>query len=228
MQTAKINKSKQELLLALNNSLKPTNGLKTGQWREKRSEETKRAVMEATVNCLFEFGYANTTTQSVSDMTGLSRSAMIYHYPSRIDLISAAIDFIFLRMMEMVHQGVETIKATGTLTEENAHYLHRDVVKSREYVAYIELNIAARTDESLRQHFDSKAIAFDMLWQEKMSDLLGDLTGQKTDNVLAWDFARAVMEGMRINERILTNKDRRNALHQLVIQVMEAMDAKKL
>lgn len=228
MQTRKVNKSKKELLLALNNALKPANSTKTGQWREKRSEETKRAVMEATVNCLFEFGYANTTTQSVSDMTGLSRSAMIYHYPSRIDLISAAIDFIFLRMMEMVHQGVDAIKATGSLTEENAHDLHRDVVKSREYVAYIELNIAARTDEALRQHFDSKAIAFDILWQEQMSDLLGDLTGQKIDNVLAWDFARAIMEGMRINERILTNKDRRNALHKLVIQVMEAMNAKTL
>lgn len=228
MQAADIKESKAALREALDNALSPANDTKSGQWREKRSVETRRAVLEATVNCLYDLGYANTTTQSVSDMTGLSRSAMIYHYPSRMDLISAAIDFIFLRMMEMVHEGVVAIRASGKLTEVNAHSLHQDVVKSREYVAYIELNIAARTDETLREYFDPKAVAFDLLWQEKMDELLGDLTGQKDNNVLAWDFARAIMEGMRINERIITSKKRRETLHKLVIQVMEAMNAKAL
>lgn len=201
---------------------------KSVPWREKRSEETRRILMEQTVTCIVERGYSNTKIQSLCEMTGLSRSAILYHYSSRIDLVSAAIDYIFVRMMEMVYEGVDDIAATGGIDEQSANDLHWNVVSSDVYTAYIELNIASRTDAALKEQFDPKAMAFDMLWQEKMEEILPELTDQKKDAVLAWDFARCVLESLRINDRILSNPKRKKAVRDLVVRIMQAMNNHEL
>ncbi|MEO0549725.1 MAG: TetR/AcrR family transcriptional regulator [Pseudomonadota bacterium] len=201
---------------------------KSVPWREKRSEETRRTLMEQAVICIVERGYPNTKIQSLCEMTGLSRSAILYHYPSRIELISAAIDYIFVRMIEMVYEGVDAFAESGGIDEQSANDLHWQVVCSDVYTAYIELNIASRTDASLKAHFDPKAIAFDMLWQEKMEEILGDLTSQKKDAVLAWDFARCVLESLRVNDRVLASPERKGAVRDLVVRIMQAMNNHQL
>jgi AcrR family transcriptional regulator len=209
----------EEALKTLRDPVRPQPG-----WRERRSEETRQSIMQTTVRCLVSQGYANTTTQIVADSLGLSRGAMVHHYSTRIDMVSATIDFIFLRMLELVYAGVEELAQRGTITHAESGALHWSVLCSDEYLAYIELNIAARTDEELRQSFDLKAIAFDQLWLDRALELLPHWKGNRDGARLAWNFGRAMLEGLKINERIVTSERDRQAIRQKLIAAMTLME----
>ncbi|MFN3608503.1 MAG: TetR/AcrR family transcriptional regulator [Hyphomonas sp.] len=56
-----------------------------------RSESMQRRVLDATLRCIGEQGYIGVSLQSIADMAGVSRGAITHHYPSKIELASAAI-----------------------------------------------------------------------------------------------------------------------------------------
>lgn len=54
-----------------------------------RSAATQSRLIEATIATLCESGYARTTTVAVAQCAGVSRGAMLHHFPTRADLIIA-------------------------------------------------------------------------------------------------------------------------------------------
>src|SRR3954452_22739136 len=57
-----------------------------------RSAATVDALLDATIECLIEDGYANTTTTRVAERAGVSRGAHLHHYQTRGALVAAAIE----------------------------------------------------------------------------------------------------------------------------------------
>jgi AcrR family transcriptional regulator len=55
--------------------------------RQEKSEETRVALLEATVRCLAEAGYAATTTGRVATMSGVTRGAILHHFSTKTDLM---------------------------------------------------------------------------------------------------------------------------------------------
>ncbi|HWL49839.1 MAG TPA: helix-turn-helix domain-containing protein, partial [Acidimicrobiia bacterium] len=54
----------------------------------------RRRLLEATVECLVELGWAGTTTTVVSERAGVSRGAQLHHFPSKQDLVVAAVEHL--------------------------------------------------------------------------------------------------------------------------------------
>ena len=52
-------------------------------WQVEKSAMTRWSILEATIQCLLELGYANTTTALIANYAGVSRGAMMHHFPSR-------------------------------------------------------------------------------------------------------------------------------------------------
>ena len=65
-------------------------------WQQRKSEITRTALLDAAVDCFYELGYARTTTDNIARQAGVSRGAMLHHYPTRFDLIRAAVQHINL------------------------------------------------------------------------------------------------------------------------------------
>jgi AcrR family transcriptional regulator len=195
------------------------------RWRVRRSEETRRSIMDATVKSLVNYGYSSTTIQIVADMIGLSRGAMVHHYATRMDIISAVTDHIFLRLLERVYDEVEAYANKENITHAESANIHWSVLSSDEYLAYLELKIAARTDEELRDNFDPKAIAFDALWLDRATTLLPHWQGNKEGVRLAWNFGRATLEGLKINERIVSKEAERKLVREKLIAFMIMMES---
>ena len=63
--------------------------------QEDRSSTTRLALMRATIDCLVEYGYAGTTTRLVADRAQVSRGAQTHHFPTKRDLVAAAIEHLF-------------------------------------------------------------------------------------------------------------------------------------
>ena len=51
-------------------------------------------LLEATVDCLVEHGWSGTSTTLVSQRAGVSRGAQLHHFPTKNDLVLAAVDHL--------------------------------------------------------------------------------------------------------------------------------------
>ena len=70
--------------------------------QEERSAETRRRLLDATVACLFERGYAGTTTTEIATRAGVSRGAQLHHFPKKDELVVGALEHVFeLRLADL-------------------------------------------------------------------------------------------------------------------------------
>ena len=119
---------------------------------------TRLAILEATIKCLLELGYANTTTALIANYAGVSRGAMMHHFPSRMSVMRAVVDHLHqLRLQEYLELMADIDDPQSTLTRQ---VIRESVEAAWQYVnlpsflAYQELLSASRTDAELRQVID--------------------------------------------------------------------------
>src|SRR5690606_17333366 len=63
-------------------------------WQQTKSERTRKAILDAAVDCFYELGYFNTTTEHIARKAGVSRGAMLHHFATRAELIAAAVEHL--------------------------------------------------------------------------------------------------------------------------------------
>jgi AcrR family transcriptional regulator len=63
-----------------------------------RSAATRRQIFEATVRCLTSGGYGAVTNIRVAEEAGVSRGAMMHHFPTQQDLIVATIEYAYQKL----------------------------------------------------------------------------------------------------------------------------------
>src|SRR5580693_949170 len=62
--------------------------------QQQRRDETRRALLDAVVESLIEVGFARTTTLEVQRRADVSRGALLHHFPSKAELLVAAVDHL--------------------------------------------------------------------------------------------------------------------------------------
>lgn len=122
--------------------------------RERRSQEdrtasTQRALLQATIDCLVEYGYAGTTTRLVADRAGVSRGAQSHHYATKRDLVVAAIEALFDEQARRFAEAFEVVPRSERTLSRAVDALWA-IVSGPAYAATLEVIVAGRTDEELR------------------------------------------------------------------------------
>jgi len=122
-------------------------------WQAEKSAMTRTAIMEAAITCLINLGYANTTTALMADYAGVSRGAMMHHFPSRMHVISAVIDHLHeMRLQEYSELMANIDDPNRKLTKSRIDASVKaawEYVNKPSFIAYQELLLAARTDVEL-------------------------------------------------------------------------------
>ena len=113
-----------------------------------RSRAMRARLLEATVELLGERGFAGTSTTLVSERAGVSRGAQLHHFPTKNDLVVAAVE----HLTEL--RGAELAEAVAALPQERRTTravlrMLGDHFASPVFAAALELWVAARTDEAL-------------------------------------------------------------------------------
>ncbi len=113
-----------------------------------RRARTRGVLLDAALGCLADAGYAATTTTMVSDRAGVSRGAQLHHFPTRADLVAAAVELLFDRMRDEYREGFAGLEGgdVGAAID-----LLWSMFDRPHFVAVIELYTAARTDGELRE-----------------------------------------------------------------------------
>jgi len=141
-------------------------GEEPARWQQQKSARTRLRLVEAAIDCLVEGGYSRLTTQGVAERTGVSRGAMHHHFPTRMDLVEAVVEHVFYERMRLFLDDYLSSLARSSEAEmlAIAAAAHWRSVHSREYAAYLELAVAARTDAELNQFFGPVARRYDEVW----------------------------------------------------------------
>jgi AcrR family transcriptional regulator len=113
-------------------------------------------LLEATVELLVERGFAGTTTTLVSERAGVSRGAQLHHFPTKNDLVVAAVEHITELRGAELSAAFATLSALPVATPADRRTRLRrmlevlgDHFSSPVFSAALELWVAARTDDVL-------------------------------------------------------------------------------
>jgi AcrR family transcriptional regulator len=173
-------------------------------WQARKSASTRTQIIEAAVKCLVDLGYARTTTAVIAEKAGLSRGAMLHHFPSKMDIVRAAVDYLHAKRLRAFRKAMAKEPAGGDHVRlgVESYWAH---VKHPWFVAFFELAVAARTDNDLAAILFPAQEAFEREWYETSLDLFPEWKHKGEKFLLGFDLSRYVIEGMAIN--FLTHKE---------------------
>ena len=121
-------------------------------WQQTKSALTRTAILDAAVACFYELGYGNTTTENISRKAGVSRGAMLHHFPTRFDLIKAAVEHLNQKRLDAYSQTEEEVNRDAEYTRiEEGIDAYWAQLNTPEFVVFHELQVAARTDKELEK-----------------------------------------------------------------------------
>ncbi|SEG94616.1 DNA-binding transcriptional regulator, AcrR family [Thermomonospora echinospora] len=117
--------------------------------QQERRSATQARLLEATAEALADLGWAGLSTTEVSRRAGVSRGAQQHHYPTKMELVAAALEHLLNRLRDEYQQ------AYAALPDERRNVagaldLFWEMLRQPPAIALLELALAGRTDETLR------------------------------------------------------------------------------
>ena len=171
-------------------------------WQQTKSENTRTLILDAAVRCFYEQGYANTATESIAAEAGVSRGAMLHHFPTRFELIRATVEHLSKQRLELFEvQETEAQRgAVYTRVEEGIDAYWRQL-NTPVFVVFQELMIAARTDKDLEKVLKPALEAFEVARYETAKRIFPDLALSEAFSRTNY-LTRFLLEGMAVSTRI--------------------------
>jgi AcrR family transcriptional regulator len=117
--------------------------------QQARRAATRGALLDATVACLVQRGWAGTSTTEIARMAGVSRGAQQHHYRSKHELVAAAVEHLLTRQRE-AYERAFTGLPPAERTAPRAVDLLWEMFRGPYVTALLELAVAGRTDPLVR------------------------------------------------------------------------------
>jgi|TARA_B110000977_G_scaffold201443_1_gene296057 AcrR family transcriptional regulator len=165
-------------------------------WQQTKSENTRAAILEATISCFYDLGYGSTTTEKVAKRAGVSRGAMLHHFPSRLQLVREAVRYLNLKRLQLfeeqalkINEGAEHTRVSEGI-DAYWEQLHAPL-----YTVFHELQVAARTDDDLQAAIVLANRELGVSWSKVAVSVFPDLV-QSEDFGTAHLLTMCLLEGM--------------------------------
>ena len=163
-----------------------------------RTAETRAALLDATISCLFDLGYARTTTTVVCRRAGVSRGAQLHHFPTKASLVTSALTRLFEKLHDDFRRSLAALPPDADRNSSAIDLLWR-MVSGRMFYAWLELLVASRTDAELRESVTRISEQFGAAIQQTYRELFAD-SGAAPQLDFAPEFVFSVLEGLALHE----------------------------
>ena len=179
-----------------------TTALAGGRPTQARSIATRTALLDAALATLAERGYAATTTIETARRAGVSRGAQLHHFPTKAQLLTAAVDHLLVRRTEQFRDALTRVDPGADLLDAALDLLW-SMFQGPGFVAWIELWIAARTDHELAAAVVAMDERFTVESRAMFLELFpAPVEADATFYDIGRDFAFAVMEGVALQRLV--------------------------
>lgn len=135
-----------------------------------RSAATRLKLVEATVQCLYELGYHQTSTVIVTQRAKVSRGAMLHHFPSKADLMMGTAEYIRQHRREAHRTHIERFRTAREKFLQLIDVLWEEF-QTPSGIARIELMLGSRNDPELGERF----AALNAELERRHKDLIWDM-----------------------------------------------------
>lgn len=147
-----------------------------------RTATTRRKVLESTIACLYEHGYTATTTAMIAERAGISRGALMHHFPTKVDLVLALIEHV------VAHQRAFYVEALRAYPKGRERFIAMTELTWQAWsepsgVAITEIMVAARSDRVLGDRLPG---LFEMIEASQLAEMrtLAHLAGITDDQAV--------------------------------------------
>lgn len=192
-------------------------------WQARKSEATRAAILDAVIDAYIDVGYAKTTLQQISDRTGLSRGAIVHHFPSMQEITRASIGRLHVRRLQAYRKSLAAIASETDFIDAAVESLW-DRTADPLFTAYQELSVAARTDKELAVMLRPAQVEYEQQWHESAREYSQAPTDDDERFDLATDLARVLMTGLATSFMAEdTEYRRRRLLNYLKLRVRDIL-----
>jgi AcrR family transcriptional regulator len=174
--------------------------------QEERSAATRGRLLDATLECLTELGYARTTTTEIAERGGVSRGAQLHHFPTKAELVTEAVEHLFERRDEEFRDAFAQLPADANRPRAAVDLLW-SMVAGPTFHAWLELVVAARTDEQLKPRVTALTTRF----KENVARTFAELFPRPADAPPFWELMPgltfAFLQGLALDAMVLPGRD---------------------
>jgi len=140
--------------------------------KQDRSRATRQRLLESTIDCLATVGWTATTVAVTAERAGVSRGAAQHHFPTREDLITAALDYMF-------DSRIAELRAQASGLPDGPGRTELVVIRMTDYFtgplfkAALQVWTAAAADEALKRRIVPLEARFGRVAHQLTIELLG-------------------------------------------------------
>ena len=189
-----------------------------------KSRRTRARILDAAMRLFAEVGYHAATNAMIADAANLTRGAMLYHFASREELVEAAVAYIEVERARLFEQAAAP-PAPGVDAAEHAIDAYWALLHETPFVAFAELEAAARTEPMLRERLAGAQSAFD---HAKVGDRFNALAQAGADPRFqtSRDLGRFLLEGLARGAMTYDELARKERLLTVVKRAVRVLNRK--
>lgn len=191
-----------------------------------RSSSTRSRVCQATLEALAEVGHELISTAKIAQMAKVSRGALTHQFPSRNDLLVAA--------LRQLHEDWEVLDPVGTNPDEARYSLSelteilwQNIFSDSRYIAAIELMLAARLDNELGQRLRDEMKRWVDIRDLRISKLVG-FEPENQEHTLKLHLILSVLRGIAVHQSfdpdIATSRNLVDLWKKILNEIMDVPD----
>lgn len=171
-----------------------------------RSGATRARLLGATIDIIAANGWTSASTAKICKKAGVSRGAQTHHYPTRNDLMLAAVSENSRRYKDLIEAETPGLIEQGDSLRTYLELLWEACFEEEFVRSWMEVMVAARTDADLIdavQKLDASAMKF-------MREVTQSFTKEEYSTEQAADMIELsvmLLRGMIIQDGIHRNRD---------------------
>lgn len=172
---------------------------------QQRTAEMRARLLEATIACFIELGYARTTTTEIAERAGVSRGAMLHHYPTKEELVLAAVEQLFSRRKEEFLAAFARVPKSADRPAAALELLWK-IVGGETFYAWLELAVAGRSDDKLGRRVRELGVRIGLEVDKTFRELFPAPATANAFFDVAPRFAFAVLQGLALDRLLLPER----------------------
>ncbi|WP_442008893.1 TetR/AcrR family transcriptional regulator [Mycobacterium sp. 2YAF39] len=194
---------------------------------QQRADRTRELVINETINCVREEGFAAASTRHIIERAGVSTGVIQYHFGDRDGLLTAVIDHAVTTLIESINDLTERV---GDIADDDERLKALvaaawEAFHSPASMSAMEILIATR---SLRDTLAVEQLIELQPGLARIAELIG---GSSTDSAaiadLLWAAPIGLMVGQMVTNQPLPTEPQQQAMAKLIADHLRASPTKR-
>jgi AcrR family transcriptional regulator len=189
-----------------------------------KARRTRKQILDTAMRLFAELGYDKAGNAAIAEACGLTRGAMLYHFPTREDLVAAAALHIQNARETAFEHEAKRLKQ-GEDAVDGAIDAYWQLLGSTPFAAFLALERAARTDAEVAKAIRPAQEAFDRAAMGRATPSFL-LAGSDSRFQVGRDLARFALDGLHRAALTYDQPQRVSALLRVVKRAVHMLNRK--